>query len=135
MSEQIHPIQAMFDGISRQAAEDRAVIQMTLGELIEALEALAPDRAISVGGEADSYRGYYSDLAFEPGMSGTVGELLATCRDAMGKSFEGYKGGDYYMAANTPIWLSFYGVASGDRLMGLNIESDPVAPVIEKEVF
>src|SRR4030042_992561 len=40
---------------------------MTLGELIQFLEARDPERAVPVGfAEPDSYRGYYDELAFAP---------------------------------------------------------------------
>ena len=135
MSEQIHPVQAMLDGFSKQWAEGRAATQMTLGELIEVLEDLDPSKMIQgISCELDSYRGYYSDLAIYPSDKGcNVGDLLERCREAMGECFEGYKGGGFYMTANTPIWLSFYGESSGDRLMRLDTESDPIVPVIEKE--
>jgi hypothetical protein len=74
-------------------------------------------------GELDSYRGYYSDLAFEPSESGeTVASLLNRCQAAMGEVFQGYKGGDYVMGRNTPLWIANYG-SCGPRLMAL-VEKD-----------
>ena len=68
-----------------------------------------------------SYRGYYSDLAFEF-YEGTrpAANLLAECRECMGQAFTGYKGGEYVMGTNTPIWVSEYGNSSGDRLISVS---------------
>ena len=128
-------VQAVFDTMARRLAEERAETQMTLGELISVLAGTITTRKIhGLVDELDSYRGYYSDLAIYPSDGEcTVGELLSRCREAMGGCFDGYKGGGYYMTANTPIWISPYGSASGDRLMGLDIESDPILPITSKQ--
>ena len=128
-------VQAVFDTMARRLAEERSKTQMTLGELISVLAGLITTQKIhGLADELDSYRGYYSDLAIYPSDGEcTVGELLSRCREAMGGCFDGYKGGDYYMTANTPIWISSYGLASGDRLMSLDIESDPILPITDKE--
>jgi hypothetical protein len=61
--------------------------------------------------EPHSYRGYYSDLAFEGGTSQIEAhELLASCKSAMGKVFTGYKGGDFMMGELTPLWVASYGI-------------------------
>lgn len=101
-------LQALMDGMSAQWMTERASTQMTLGALIERLEALPKETRVNLGG-AHSYRGYYSDLAFEPVDESTAGDLLQECRDAMGQKFEGYKGGDFYMHAGVPVWVAFEG--------------------------
>jgi len=120
MSEKISPLQAMVDGMSAQWQRERAESQMTLGKFIELLAAMPADFLIDGLGEPDSYRGYYSDLAFgrEPEKV-TAGALLAMCRAAMGQVYQGYKGGDYMMGANTPLWVAHYG-SCGEKLMGIN---------------
>src|SRR4030043_467713 len=83
---------------------------MTLGELIQFLEARDPERAVPVGfAEPDSYRGYYDELAFAPAKNVTVGSMLACARDALGRTFQGYKGGDYEMGEYTEVWLAEWG--------------------------
>ena len=83
---------------------------MTLGELIKFLEAHDPERIVPIGfAEPHSYRGYYEDLAFEPARDVTVGSMLACARDALGKTFEGYKGGDFKMGEYADVWLANYG--------------------------
>ena len=130
MSEPIHPLQAMVNGINSALQRDRAESQMTLGALITALEALPADRQISGLGELMSYRGYYCDLAFEPSEEiETVDALLTRCREAMGKEFTGYKGGEFMMGTSTPLWIASYGYGGGDRLMSLDASSGIIKPV------
>jgi len=83
---------------------------MTLGELIKFLEAHDPERVCPIGfAEPHSYRGYYDQLAFEPAENVTVGSMLACARDALDRTFTGYKGGDYKMDEWTDVWLAEYG--------------------------
>ncbi len=112
-------LQDLVDGMGARLQRDRSETQLTLGELIAALEAM-PDGAVVSLKDAHSYRGYYCDLAFEPsdGMRPAV-DLLAECKSAMGKVFEGYKGGDYVMGETTPIWLAEYG-CTGLKLMAVH---------------
>lgn len=107
-------LQALMDGMSAQWMTERASTQMTLGALIERLEALPKETRVNLG-EPHSYRGYYSDLALEPVDESTARDLLQECRDAMGQKFEGYKGGDFYMHAGVPVWVAFEG-SCGQKL-------------------
>jgi hypothetical protein len=115
-------MQALVDGMNAQWMRERAETQMTLGKLIDALAALPQDTQVERLGDEHSYRGYYSDLAFER-FEGTIpaSELLATCRRALGKRYEGYKGGDYYMHEGTPVWIADYG-RCGLKIMALNAD-------------
>src|SRR5690349_11668129 len=88
--------------------------QMTLGELIEALKRKDPDRTVSFDfvyfrpTGIHSYRGYYDQLALGYTADGeiTVKALLEMLRDANGKTFEGYKGGNYVMGPDTRMWVA-----------------------------
>lgn len=117
----IHPIQAMLDGFGCAMERKRSETQMTLGKMIATLEDMAPDSAIQSLDGVHSYRGYYSDLAFElvDGVETTAGALLEMCRSCMGQSFEGYKGGTFWMSGATPLWISSYGHSSGTRIMAI----------------
>lgn len=89
---------------------------MMLSELIAALKVENPNQLVPVGfGEPHSYRGYYDELAFEPVEDTTVGEMLEAAKSALGKTFEGYKGGDYVMGEYTTVWLAWYG-STGEGL-------------------
>lgn len=97
---------------------------MTLGELIDALKrkdaamAIAFDFVHFVPQGIDSYRGYYDQLALGYGHGDTiVASVLQTCEDAVGKKFTGYKGGDYVMGRETPVWVANYGEAGGTAIV------------------
>lgn len=132
----INPMQAYVNEMSKVWQSERSQTQMTLGQLIAKLESLPQDALIWGFGEPISYRGYYCDLAFTPShKSCLVSELLATTKGCMGKIFEGYKGGDYMMGENTPLWMSNYGTASQKKLMDLRDDGYAFVPVTEFEEF
>lgn len=127
-------IQAFFDMFSEGERAKRGLSQMTLIRFIQLLEELTADKKIIGIGYLDSYRGYYADLAFSPTEDiRTVGEVLLNCKNALGQTFEGYKGGDFVMGEHTPLWLSAYGSSSGQRVMGLDTNKDPIEVVTELE--
>jgi hypothetical protein len=121
MNEKLEQIQELVDFWSAENAKDRAQTQMTLGKLIDILKNLPEDKLIGAFGEPHSYRGYYSDLAFEPIKDKEIiaKAALKICEGCMGEVFEGYKGGDFQMDRNTPIWFAFYG-SCGRKIMSLN---------------
>jgi len=102
------PLQAIVDTMNRSWQKTRAESQMTLGDLIERLEALPRELKIAGIENPHSYRGYYCDLAFEASENSvSVGEQLEVCHEAMGKVFEGYKGGYFMTPAGFCINYSF----------------------------
>lgn len=83
---------------------------LTLGELIEHLSREPQDRTVTNGfGAAFSYRGFYDQVAFPPIGRTTVAELFAAARVARGSVYTGYKGGDYRMSSETPVWIAKWG--------------------------
>lgn len=97
--------------------------QLTLGELILKLEPIVKNQ--KEGNEStvrydfeylfpksiDSWRGSYDELAlnFEThGEEMKVSEFLKMLKDCIGKTFTGYKGGDFTMHKRTPIWVANY---------------------------
>ena len=97
--------------------------QLTLGELILKLEPIVKNQ--KEGEEAtvrydfeylfptsiDSWRGSYDELAlnFETqGEEMKVSEFLKMLKNCIGKTFTGYKGGDFTMHKGTPIWVANY---------------------------
>lgn len=113
-------IQEMFALMNKQMQRERAESQMTLGKLINVLEAMPKDSMVANLCDPRSYRGYYTDLAFdhEKGKRPAV-ELLKECKETVGKVLSGYKGGDYVMDESTPIWIACYGEC-GVKLMALH---------------
>jgi len=108
--------------------EDRLNHQCTLGSLINKLSKLKPDVKITGFNNPHSYRGYYCELAFElSGKEITVGEALNLCKECMGKVFQGWKGGEYTMGENTPVWFSLEGSSSNNNMIiDLNLQTIPI---------
>ena len=108
--------------------------QLTLGELILKLEPLSRtfvaydksikdkrirfDFASTFPTGLSSWRGSYSELAIEWDCSGydtsfskdsspmTLSSFIDLLKSAIGKEFTGWKGGEFTMGKNTPLWVS-----------------------------
>lgn len=102
--------------------------QLDLGRFIEKLEQMDPDHDVTFEfaslepTDFDSYRGYYSDLAlgFTDGATTKtplVKDLLTLAKEAVGKTFEGYKGGSYKMGVKTPLWVANYGQSGSTAIV------------------
>jgi hypothetical protein len=119
---------------------------MTLGEFIRQLEAqpqenpIVSDTGEMVGGFS-SYRGYYEDLAIVPAQATniladdrtpltTVGAVLAEAEACIGRTFQGWKGGDYTMEAHADLWFAQEGSAIGWRPVGLRLDEGIVTIVL-----
>lgn len=121
-------IHSLFSALSDGMRSARSQYHLTLGGLIKFLES-APSHALvflddtnKSPGRLYSYRGYYEDLAFaEVGSAPTAELLLEICKDALGKTFTGYKGGDFVMTEDTPLWVSEYGAVSGIAIVGVDL--------------
>ena len=88
---------------------------MTLDQLIERLREYPLDTYVPNGfAEPHSYRGYYEQLAFTPLQDTTTGEMLEHAESAMGKEFEGYKGGEFLMTGDTPVHIARWGSSNED---------------------
>lgn len=97
----------LIDAFINGSLAGRQSVQVTLGELIGSLEDLPSDLEVEKGIESPhSYRGYYTDLAFEPTGESTVGEMLKVAKSALHETFTGYKGGEYTMDEDAVIWVS-----------------------------
>lgn len=101
--------------------------QMTLGVFIAALERYKPDSYIEFDwgglcpGSMRSYRGYYDHLAIDPttGEYRYVKDLLEHAKAVLGTTMNGYKGGDYVMDEDTPLWVARWGDTSGTRVVAV----------------
>lgn len=84
---------------------------MNLGELIEILDnhPRLDDVASAGFSKPHSYRGYYECLAFEPTWNVTVRSMLDAARSALGAEYEGWKGGEYVMRADTSVYIASEG--------------------------
>lgn len=96
-----------------------------LKDLIEWLEKQNPDAVVPHGfGQPRSFRGYYEDVAFEPVEKARIGDMLTHAKNALGATFEGYKGGEYTMHEYTDCWICEWGTSHhadriGDTMMRL----------------
>jgi hypothetical protein len=90
---------------------------MKLGNLIDTLELFAPDVEIvlddgTVPIGLCSWRGSYGELSIDSRTgrdARTVAEMLRESRAADGGAFTGYKGGEYKMDRETPVWADPWG--------------------------
>ena len=103
---------------------------LTIGEAIDKLHNIPTKiRIIGTDIEAypidiDSYRGYYCDLAIEYSDTSNYFDLLQALEEAIGKTYTGYKGGNYTMCEDTTVWVSNYGKCSGLALVDVIKEDD-----------
>ena len=83
-----------------------------------------------------SYRGYYDGLAIVYSLKDRamkVEDLLKMAKFINGKYLEGYKGGDYLMDEETPIYIDDYGDYRGIKLIGTKIEDKKVILITRKD--
>ena len=115
----------------------RQVGQITLGELVALLKARPQDQEVRydfawmVPTKAASWRGSYDQLALgyanlsdrhnsEQVKEPTVAELVAHLESCVGKEFQGWKGGDYLMAADTVLWVANPGESCNTAITGVS---------------
>lgn len=82
-----------------------------------------------------SYRGYYEQLAVEPsGQENTLSEVFGAELDAViGTELEGWKGGEFYMDTDTPVWLSHEGTYSGRAIIGAELRGNILVLITEED--
>jgi len=115
--------------------------QLTLGEIIDKLEKcglkhgdedehkeVVFDFASAIPTNLDSWRGSYSELALGFKLSGydneddhfaetTAETLLSELKGAIGKEYTGWKGGEFTMNRDTPVWVSNQGNSGGTGIV------------------
>ena len=108
--------------------------QLTLGQLIDKLKAcdqakwVIINSSLNYPGYLSSYRGYYEQLAVTIQSKNLVkvAEFLKLCKKACGYVFTGYKGGEYLMDTDTPVWASNYGHASRAAIVDVIEHEDAI---------
>ena len=97
--------------------------QYTLGKLIKVLELCSPkahvyfDFCQLVPRSFHSYRGYYEDLQLDWRVENSwetleCKDFLILCKEQLNSVHTGWKGGDFRMTENTPIWVGEVGKAT-----------------------
>jgi hypothetical protein len=124
--------------IERTIAAARAVEfasrdQMSLGQLIDKLKEVRArnnkeDATVNFDFEyarpADfsSWRGVYAELALGFAFDGdytTLDDLIARAERAVGHTYDGYKGGEFTMTRDTPVWVANYGNSGSTAVTGV----------------
>lgn len=83
---------------------------MRLGKLIDWLSAQDADAVVTDGfASPHSDRGNYHNLAFDPIERTTLGAMREWAKSAVGATFNGWKGGEFLMDANTECFIGEYG--------------------------
>lgn len=105
--------------------------QLSLGEIISKVEDLLKlkDEKINVvydfgylaPKEIDSWRGSYDELALDYSNHGglTLKDFHELLLKAVDNTFEGYKGGEYTMSKDTPVWVANYGDSGHTAVLGV----------------
>lgn len=125
-------LQKLVDSMSDIDRQTRARYHLTLGQAISRLNLFNKtlrvvfDWSRLAPCNPDSYRGYYSDLALaECEKHITVHDFSEMLKECLDKSFYGYKGGDFIMDKDTPLWAAEYG-SSGRAIMRLEKRDESV---------
>lgn len=113
-------IQALMNTISETARDTRKDYHLCLGDFLSQLRDADPEATIPLA-NPHSYRGYYSDLALEPtpGAPIKVWQLINQLSDVIDTELTGYKGGEFLMSADTPLWVAHYG-CTGQALISFD---------------
>lgn len=95
---------------------------MNLKNLIDRLKTENQNKIIPVGfNNPHSHRGDYSQLAFERAENITIGQMLECAESSLGKTFEGYKGGEFLMSEYTDCYIAEYG-SCGEEISSLLLD-------------
>ena len=115
--------------------------QLTLGSLIEKVSKIKqrgykcydgsePNVYYDFGylfpNSIDSWRGIYKELALNYKTDGSplpLSKFLSLLESSVGKTFYGYKGGEYTMDEDTPVWVANYGEAGNTAVLDV-IDND-----------
>lgn len=140
--EMINSMQALFDAMGDAERKTRSEYHLTLDALLGMLTIFCDegDQLTTVVFDAGgapffphSYRGYYSDLAFDITEEDTTAQQLLThCEESLGTTFVGWKGGDFIMGGDTPLWMSEEG-HTGRAIMGVEKRVGKIA-LITKQI-
>lgn len=134
MSDKLQAMISIFAGnIRKQQFNDSD--QLSLGELIKKLEFISHSNkdeepwvvfdfadAYPIG--LSSYRGYYDELAINYGAYEyddlpSLRAVIKLLKEALGKIYTGWKGGEYKMDKDTPLWVANDGGCTKTMVTGV----------------
>ena len=114
---------------------------LTLGQLIEYLENSDPEAVVVFddGKHPDvyiqSYRGDYRHAAVDKcDVSITASEWVRCLKNSIGETRLGYKGGEFTMFLETPVWQSEYGMSSQMAIVGVAAGFGPNALLVIEHI-
>lgn len=116
--------------------------QISLGQLIEEIEKCGLetndgeikdvyfDFGTAIPTDLASWRGSYNELALGYRLCGydnnnehfadcKADKLLNHLKESLGKEYTGWKGGDFFMNKNTPIWVANQGNSGNTAIVGV----------------
>jgi len=131
-------MQQFVDSINKITKDTRSSYHITLGQLIDGLKKYGPDTTVqfingAYPGSPHSYRGHYSDLALEPNEQPIkVPQLIDQLEKVLNTELTGYKGGEFLMDTDVPMWCAEYGNC-GKAIVGVE-EIDSMATLITKNI-
>lgn len=111
---------------ARRAEAMKTSPQFTLGEIILKME-MVKNKNLPVVFDIKEYyptgigswRGSYDELALKYAEKAggwlSVTEAIVLLKEMIGRTLEGYKGGDYLMGKTTPVWVANRGETYGFR--------------------
>ena len=126
-----------------QQARDKSFAnspQLSLGEVIAEIEEcgtqqdngqdkeICYDFGTAVPTDLESYRGSYNELALGYKLTGydndaesaaSAKDLLQHLKKAIGKQYTGWKGGQYTMSEDTPVWVANPGNGGSTAIIGI----------------
>lgn len=142
----MNDIQTMINTMTEIARDERSKYHVTLGEIIDTLKEISGRgegyRVVTVEWDGrimgiinpHSYRGYYSDLAFEPvDHPTTVDEVLEAADRVLDTELDGWKGGDFLMHEGVPLWVAYEG-KTGDAVMSVSLPDDHTVRLFTKSI-
>jgi hypothetical protein len=125
---------------------------ITLGELIDGLEKALAERDEDMPADRErriyfdwcnyhpstfhSYRGWYDHLAVTPSHeyeSLTAEQFLERCKAQVNAQHHGWKGGNYVMDRETPVWVAHDGECYGTGISG--VKNHGWAIILETKYF
>lgn len=135
-------IRGFFDDIGDMMKKERSHYHLTLGQLLAELSDYGENILVYLDESnhsitnPHSYRGYYSDMAFESTPEKvTVKDLRKKCEAVLDTNMEGYKGGDFFMDKDTPLWVSEWGDNSGIAMISIDWNEQKNALIIHTKVI
>lgn len=142
----MNDIQTMINTMTEIARDERSKYHVTLGEIIDTLKEISGRgegyRVVTVEWDGrimgiinpHSYRGYYSDLAFEPvDHPTTVDEVLEAADRVLDTELDGWKGGDFLMHEGVPLWIAYEG-KTGDAVLSVILPDDQTVRLFTKSI-